>query len=216
MSTQADLQSRPPLIELRSPVGRFAVLVLLIELFSFYFVINQPWGTVHSFRLPIDDAIPLVPIFVVPYLFGFFFWGGILILWTMWRKPNAYLRFMLAMLIAVLCAYVVYVCYQSTVPRPEIEIRTVFDQMLAWVYGFDNRYNSFPSGHTFTTTIMLLSTLSIVKKTVWKVAFMLLAMSIVLATVLLKQHYILDPIAGAGLGIFAWWLSGKWPRYFVA
>ncbi|USN53133.1 MAG: phosphatase PAP2 family protein [Candidatus Nomurabacteria bacterium] len=196
-------------IDLSTPIGRFAILVLMAGIFSLYFPINQAWGTVHSFKLPIDDQLPIVSEFVIVYVFGFFGWGAAYVLWTLWRLPKAYLRFMLAMLFAVVMAYIIYLSYQSTVPRPDLEVQNGFDQILKWVYGQGRRYNSFPSGHTYTTVILLLSTLTIVRNRYWRAFFIVLGLSIILSTVLLKQHYVLDPLAGIVVASFAWWLSGQ-------
>ena len=43
----------------------------------------------------------------------------------------------------------------------------------------------------------------------WRAFFIVLGLSIILSTVLLKQHYVLDPLAGIVVASFAWWLSGQ-------
>ncbi len=196
------------LLDLSRPIGRFAAFVWIMGLFSLYFPINWAWGAVHQLKTPLDEFIPLVPAFVIPYVFVFFAWGAGLMGWAIVWRPKLFLRLVASFTIACGLSYIVYLAFQTTVPRPDLEVTDGFTRILKWIYSSDRRFNAFPSGHTLTTTILLLSTYPIVRG-LWKVVFCLAAASIIAATLLLKQHYILDILAGLAVGSFSFWLGQK-------
>lgn len=196
------------ILDLSQPMGRFAALVLLVAVFSLYIPINWPWGAVHSLKTPLDQAIPLVPAFVISYLFLFFPWVAGLLLWTAARNARAFLRLVLAFLVALFIAYVAYLFFQTAVARPEVIVHDPFTRMLKWIYSTDHRYNAFPSSHTMLTTIMFLATARLIRPG-WKVLFGIVAVSIIASTLLIKQHYIADVLAGLAVGLFGWWASRR-------
>jgi membrane-associated phospholipid phosphatase len=200
---------RPNLIlDLSRPLGRFAAFVWIMGVFSLYFPINWPWGTVHQLKTPLDGFIPLVPAFVIPYIFLFFAWGAGLMSWAMVWRPKVFLKLVASFTVASGVAYIIYILFQTTVPRPDLQVSDGFTRILKWIYSSDRRFNAFPSGHTLTTTILLLTTWPLVQK-IWKVVFVCIAASIIAATLLLKQHYVPDVLAGLALGWFAFWLGQK-------
>ena len=186
----------------------------MVGLFSLYVPINWPWGQVHRLEIPFDQSIPLIPEFVVPYVFIFLAWGAGLIIWTMWRRPVAYVKLMLALLAGTVIAYVIYLIYQTTVPRPPLEVKDFFTQVLNWIYSTDRRYNAFPSGHTYTTIILLLSTWPLVRSFGRAIA-LIAALSIISATLFLKQHYLPDVAGGLVLGVLAVWLGSQIAPRFI-
>jgi membrane-associated phospholipid phosphatase len=105
-----------------------------------------------------------------------------------------------------LIAYAVYLLLQTAVQRSDVEVHDFFTRVLKWIYSSDRRYNAFPSGHTVSTTILFLTTWPLVRKW-WKVFFLIVALSIIASTLLLKQHYVPDVFAGLLVGTVGWWVG---------
>lgn len=205
--------NRQPILDLTSGLGRLSLLVLLLGIFSLYVPINWPWGQVHQLETPFDHLIPLIPEFVISYVFIFLVWGAGLVLWTLWRRPAIYVKLMVTLLAGTVIAYVIYLTYQTIVPRPPLEVHDFFTQVLKWIYSSDRRYNAFPSGHTYTTVILLLSTWPLVR-TIGRIVALVAGISIISATLFLKQHYLPDVAGGIVLGVLAAWLGGKTAPFF--
>lgn len=68
--------------------------------------------------------------------------------------------------------------------------------MVAFLYETDTPTNVFPSIHVFNTAVVCASVLKSAKKKRAKALNLLLSAAIVLSTVFLKQHSILDVAAG--------------------
>lgn len=187
-----------------SLLERLVLLLVFVAAISLYPVLNRPWGDVHSYALAIDRHIPFVPLFVLPYLFFFFPWVAGFILWTLARRPRVFIHLVLALLIAVLTSYIFYVAAQSVVVRSAPEGGGILTTMIRWVYRTDARYNAFPSTHTMMTTILLLTTWPMLRQAWKRTVAVLIALSIIAATLLIRQHYVVDVLAGAGIGWIAW------------
>lgn len=170
-----------------------AVLLLL------YVPFNRPFGTVHSFYLPMDDAVPLLTFFVLPYISYYFFIIFSYLYFLRSKKLLITDQISNALIVAIIAAYLFYFFYQNAVERPVIEPSNIFDQIYLFINNHVPPYNAFPSLHVAVSIIIwwgyykLKSDLLRIM-TVW----MLL---IVISTVLTKQHYLLDIAGGVILAI---------------
>ena len=100
------------------------------------------------------------------------------------------------------------------VPRP-IEYFSGMSE-LYFVPGVEmNHWNSFPSGHTMAAFALYFSLAIIVKRTGWSFVFFLIAALVGYSRMYLSQHFLVDVVAGAGLGIvcaaLAFVLTSKLP-----
>jgi len=87
--------------------------------------------------------------------------------------------------------------------RPQLTIQTFFDQLVYYIYYLDLGYNSFPSLHVALSLTCSLICFNYNPKYKW---LFIWAGLIILSTVLVKQHYILDVVGGLVLGVlgFLW------------
>lgn len=185
--------------------GRWILTAATLGVSLLYFPINRPWGTVHNLALPIDRHIPEVPIFVIPYLLGFY--GMIVVggVYLLRHESKLYERLCASILLASLVAYAVFLTFQTAVPRGLIAEPDLFGRILNWIRNTDRIYSAFPSGHTFLTTIFTWHLWKILPGA-WRPWLILNAAAIIAATLLLRQHYVLDPLAGLVLGLGACWI----------
>jgi len=84
--------------------------------------------------------------------------------------------------------------------RPEIvEVHTFFDWLARFIFSLDNTYNCFPSLHVAYPTLATVLAWRFIPK--HRYFFMSLAFITAVSVVLVKQHYILDAVAGAAIAI---------------
>ncbi|MEV3937129.1 phosphatase PAP2 family protein [Glycomyces sp. NPDC049804] len=162
-------------------------------------------------RTPIDERIPLVPAFVIPYL-SVFALAAVTFLVFALRAADLLLSTLLAAVILLLIAYTVYFTAQTHVARPdELGTGLLWDG-LRLVYGNDEPYNAFPSLHTGFSTVFAIHWLRYGGRA--GMLFTAWCALIVVSTVFVHQHYLADlagGIAAASLASFiAWRCRGLW------
>lgn len=177
------------------------LLVLVTAVIGLLYVpLNRPWGRVHELALPIDGRIPIIPAFLVAYLglFWLMVIGGIT--WVMLRHPASLGRLCASIIVANLIAFSVYFSFQTMVPRTVDPGMGFFADALRWLWQRDHMYSAFPSGHTYTTIIMTWFLWQVVPRW-WKAALVINAALILLSTLFLHQHVVLDVAGGIVLGV---------------
>lgn len=184
------------------------VLVLLLGIeFSFFAWLDWHMangGVVHTPHTPWDLLIPFVPELVWPY------WGYFLLLaFSVWLpKTNQELARQAGGMVAVhFMGYAGYLLYPSRMIRPPITCDSLSCDAVGAIYMIDPGYGVFPSLHTALSVYMTLAVWSFRHPSRYFVT--LFSISIIMATVLVKQHYLVDLPAGAVLGAVGWWLSWK-------
>jgi membrane-associated phospholipid phosphatase len=182
-----------------------ACIALAVAVFfanEIYFLLNHG-PAILNLRTPLDDAIPVVPVFVIPYVslnpYVYFTLVALLLFRTRIFQSAA-----LAMLGAWAVSYLFYFFLQSEVLRPMLAGTDAFTQMIRTVYAGDNPYNCFPSLHTSISTIMAIHWWRADRR-LGVIAAVWTAL-IVASTVFIKQHYVADVAGGLALAFGVAWL----------
>lgn len=173
----------------------FAVLVLII--FYIYPWLNNRGENAHIIKFWIDDLIPLIPIFSIPYTLYIPFLIitlGYFIFFTEFYQAISF-TFIFCMGVA----YLLYFFYQTKILRPEIIGTDVFSRLILYIYSKDQPYNCLPSLHTALSLISYLYWIQVFPRIKWLLGIFIL--SIFISTVTIKQHYIPDVISGIILAI---------------
>lgn len=176
---------------------RIICSALLIAVFLLYPWLNKRAANAHIIKLWIDDWIPLVPIFSIPYILYIPFLAitlGYFVFFTELYQPIS-----ISFIFCIGVASIIYFFYQTTVPRPEITGTDVFSKMVLYIYSKDHPYNCFPSLHTALSVLSFLYWIQVFPNLKWSMGAFVL--SILISTVTLKQHYIPDVISGILLAI---------------
>jgi membrane-associated phospholipid phosphatase len=117
-------------------------------------------------------------------------------------------RALVAVGLASFTAYVVYVLYPVSSPRP-VPGAGVADQLVALQQRLDYPANQLPSLHVANAWI-LYATVAGERRERWlRAACAALAFAITLSTLFVKQHVLLDVLAGVLWGGAAYWASGS-------
>jgi membrane-associated phospholipid phosphatase len=152
---------------------------------------------------PLDRALPVVPIFAVPYVSLIPYIGVSLIAFLFFRV-RVYRSAAITMIVVWFISYAFYFFLQSYIARPEINGTDPFSAMVRTIYGSDQPYNDFPSLHTSLSTIIAIHWWRVDKRigipaATWTAL-------IVASTVLIKQHYFADLVGGLVLASVTSWL----------
>lgn len=157
--------------------------------------------------LPGESSLPLLawtyPFYAVVYL-------EIILPLFLSRTRRAYVRTQIACSVASLIAFVVYLAAPMPYPRPMHPLVGFWEGLLAFEWSIDEPRCTFPSLHVAFAWLMYLGLRHEAPR--WRPTLLLLAVSISVSTVLVKQHFIVDIPSGMALAWGAWWLAGVWEK----
>lgn len=173
-------------------MGKLGYMISLPVLAIIYGWLNRDNGKVFSVMTDLDRLIPFSKYFIVPYLLWIPFLAGMLTFFF-FQDSRLYKKQLLTINIGALICFLIYIFFQTTVPRPELTGTDFLTNLVRITYSWDNPYNALPSTHVLTSYSIFLGIqeLSPGSKLTMKLAgFMCLA--IIVSTVFLKQHTILD------------------------
>jgi membrane-associated phospholipid phosphatase len=168
------------------------LLVLAIAARTPYDLLNHgPY--VLNLNTPLDDLIPVVPPFVVPYvsLQPLIYASAVLFLLF---RVRIFRSTALAMIATFLVSYLFYAFLQTYIDRPTLTGGDPFTQQILAVYAGDNPFNDFPSLHVSLSTILAIHWWRVDRRIGLPMAAWVTL--IVLSTVLIKQHHVLDIVGG--------------------
>ncbi|MFI3171333.1 MAG: phosphatase PAP2 family protein [Eubacteriales bacterium] len=182
-----------------------SLLYVLFYCIGFFYIESLTPDSYHIIYTPLDSMIPFCEYFVIPYYLWFpYLIVGFLFLFFDNKKQFDQLGFIVfsGMTIFLIVSFL-YPNAQEL--RPDIvNINNIFTQLVSSLYSIDTPTNIFPSIHVYDSIAIAvaLSKNNTLQKYRWLIYLSnLLAISIVLATVFIKQHSILD-----GIGAFIMYL----------
>jgi membrane-associated phospholipid phosphatase len=183
------------------------LLALGVYLANEIYAILNHGPAVLNLRTPLDAVLPVVPIFVIPYvsLEPLVYFTLVVFLLT---RTRIFQSACLALIGALAVSYSFYFFLQSEVLRPTLAGTDILTQMIRAVYAGDQPFNDFPSLHTSSSVILALHWWRLDRRSGLIAAIW--AALIVASTVLVKQHYLADVLAGLILAFYLSWLCMRW------
>lgn len=178
--------------------GSWLMLIPLVGLM--YGPLNQDHGQVYTLMTVLDQRIPFNQYFIVPYLTWYVFIFAVPV-WFLQKDCRLYFSSIIAITFGLLASFGIYSVFQTTVPRPDLAGNDLFSQLTKALYQMDNPYNAFPSIHVMTSYILFLGCYR-TKEYAPKISLLVqgMAMVIILSTLFIKQHTLLDVAGGVFLG----------------
>ena len=188
---------------------RYPIFAIYYTLYmvSFVFVEKIKPDHIYIIHSPIDQYIPFVEFFVIPYLAWFFYIGGVVI-WLFFFDRETMCRLlwcgMIGMTVFVLISYFLP---NGLELRPEAFVRdNIFTRLTKVVYSHDTATNVFPSIHvnnSICASAALLSSEKLRGRKGWRVFAVVMAGLIILSTMFLKQHSVIDVTGGMVTGFLS-------------
>ena len=171
------------------------LIVLVFALKYAYFWMQTVKTAGAHMDLPIDNYLPFIPVFVVPYLFYNVFL--LLALVLVWNKPARRKALLTSYAIVQMLSLSTFFFYQTAMNRPDFVIAGFFTYIVAFIYAGDASLNCFPSLHAGLVTCALYFNRE--RGVIWWVIGLL----IIVSTVFVKQHYFLDIIGGVVFAVIS-------------
>jgi len=112
------------------------------------------------------------------------------------KEKEEYYRVLISMNIGLVFCYIIFYFYQTTVPRPTLTGNDIFTKLVNMIYSHDEPYNCFPSVHVLTTYVVMKGANVVIRNKFTIMAIDIIGSLIILSTQFVKQHVILDLIAG--------------------
>lgn len=170
----------------------------------------------YDFTMELDRAVPLLPWFVWIYVLAFPFWAFNYIL-SARKGKDAFYRFVATDLTVHVTCFVLFLLVPTTNVRPEITGNSLSEELLKLIYLLDggkNPSNLFPSIHCYVSWLCWRGLKDSEKIPKWYRNFSLVfAILIIISTQVLKQHYLVDAVAGIVLVEGAWRFFQKGNRH---
>jgi len=189
----------------KSPYLLFLLVIPLLAVI--YQLLNNRTQKAMDISTSIDQAIPFLPIFIIPYILWYAYMFCYLIYFC-FKDTKVYIKTLLLIVIAELICFVIYFFFQTTVPRPTIVSDNFLNNLVQWIYTKDRPFNCFPSIHVLTTFAVMLASLHIKNKHLLNTLCIHISGSfIIISTLFVKQHVIFDMIGSMFLVTFLYGIS---------
>lgn len=184
-----------------------------------YFLIYFPWfrwleqsvtNRFHIIHMTIDDFIPFIEYFIVPYLLWFAYVAAAFVYFLFKNKEEFY-RLCIFLYVGMTVFLIISTVYPNGhYLRPtEFERDNIFVDMVRLLYQSDTPTNLFPSIHVYNSigvNIAVWHCEDFKQKKWLRIGSFILMTSIILSTMFLKQHSVFDVITGIVFAVFMYTL----------
>ena len=130
------------------------------------------------------------------------------------RTRRRYVELQLGFTVASVLAFAVFIAAPMPYPRPPLTIHSVTDYLLSLEYATDGTRCTFPSLHVAISWLLFFGLRH--RGRGWAAALAINASAISVATVLVKQHFIVDVVGGLLLASIAWRIALRLSRRWLA
>ena len=191
-----------------SPKYRHLLLLIFWPIYGLIFLILERGLTLpyHDIYCALDDLIPFNEWFVIPYYFWFIYIVGMLFYTGFFDIPSyrKYMWFIIFTYLATCAFYVIYPNAQQLRPV-QFERDNILVTIVKNLYAFDTNTNVCPSLHVIGSVAVSYGAWNSkhFKTPLWRILFSVVTLIISFSTVFLKQHSIIDVIAGFAVCVVA-------------
>jgi membrane-associated phospholipid phosphatase len=180
-------------------------MVGLYMLFIFLFLYVGDYNDGREFynlSISIDNKIPFNPHFVWTYILYYFV---ALMPVMVVNDIHEFRRMVGAYLMMYFMGFLTFILFPVKMVRPELIGDGYSLWLLKKIYNADNGYNCFPSMHV--ANAFLASFFSFRFNRIYGMVVYLIAFLITISTLFIKQHYVMDLVAGILLAYFVYRFS---------
>lgn len=175
-------------------------LYIFIYLPWFFYLEKHITTNYHLIHTAIDDKIPFIEYFIIPYTLWFLFIAVTVGYFFFFGEKSEFYRLIILLFSGMTIFLIVSTIYPNGLQlRPETFTRdNIFVDMVKQLYAVDTSTNVLPSIHVYNSlgAYIAISHCSKLKKHRWvQILTLTLTVSIILSTMFLKQHSIIDVIA---------------------
>ena len=159
----------------------------------------------HDIQVDLDYASPFIKEFVIPYVLWYFFIIATFMCYLIHDHKDL-VEIGIYDVTGLIICLLVFVIYPTEITfRPEVvEGSGMCSDLVRWIFSADRPYNVLPSAHCYEATAVFVGMMHsryFSNKTWAKVTGGILMTAIWLSTLFIKQHSIIDMIAGIALAL---------------
>lgn len=189
------------------PLIKRTLLVFLVCCIQMIYIptSNQVFGGVEP-KLPID-VFPIWSVWVLPYVLCYPLWLSGMV-WAILKMEDRLFR---SLIVACMLTFAIgvstFIVFPTYVQAATLKGNDIFTSFLRYIHENWGRYDAFPSGHIYITTLLALffGRRYPRQRALWICILVIVSLS----TLFTGQHYILD-VAGGYVVAFAGYYFGLW------
>ena len=175
-------------------------LYAFIYLPWFFYLEKHITTEYHLIHTALDDKIPFIEYFIIPYTLWFLFIAVTVGYFFLFGEKSEFYRLIILLFSGMTIFLIISTIYPNGLQlRPETFTRdNIFVDMVKQLYAVDTSTNVLPSIHVYNSlgAYIAVSHCSKLKQHRWiQNLTLLLTISIILSTMFLKQHSIIDVVA---------------------
>jgi len=184
----------------------FALAVFGIFYLVSFILLEKRDVPIHVVHCGLDDMIPFCEYFIIPYFLWFLFVGatvyyfGIIV-----KDKEECMRLFASLGLGMTLFLVISLVYPNGhLLRPSLEGEGIFIKLVQFIYTADTSTNILPSLHVFETVVCFIAIVkndSCRKKKGLCTGLGILSLLIILSTVFLKQHSVIDVLLAINLNV---------------
>lgn len=182
----------------------FLLLFWVFYLLSFFILERIVFKEYISVYSHLDDIIPFCEFFIIPYVFWYFYLV-IIHLYTLKYDVDSFKKLMYFLILSFGIATVVFSAFPNIQHlRPtEFTRNNIFTDIVKFLYVIDTNTNVCPSLHVVGSLAVLFTAWNTkgLNRPLYRALFLTVAVLIILSTVFLKQHSVVDIFAGILLSV---------------
>jgi membrane-associated phospholipid phosphatase len=164
-------------------------------------------------RLEID-VFPIWPIWVLPYVLCYLLWlisiGRIIFK----SEDRDFRSFIAACMLTFAMGASTFIFFPTYVKSTPLAGNDIFTALLQTIHGNWGRYDAFPSGHVYITTLLALFFSRWYPR--YKFLWVLILFIVSLSTLFTGQHYILDVLGGYLVALAGYYFGLWWGGFYPA
>ena len=175
------------------------IVVIFIEQAIIYWLSKLINSNLYQYDLSIkgiDENIPLIKWFILPYVLCYPWWYLGLFVSLKYNRPKFY-RYICVSIIGYFIAGLLFVLLPTTINRPVVEANDILSFIIKFIYDADTPTNLFPSLHCFISWNCYVSIRGDKNVPIWyRLGYLVMAVLVCLSTVFIRQHFVVDIFAG--------------------
>lgn len=188
-------------------------IIILFGAFIFqsliYFITKLFQGNPVYLNNAIDDRIPFIPSFVIFYVMWYLFLILIPLLILKYNK-KVFDKYIVVSIVYAILEGIIFILFPTTMNRQPLVVTDISTWIVDIIYKVDTPVcNLFPSAHCAFSILFIISILDVKEiKKEYKVLIIISSLLIILSTVFIKQHVVVD-VLGALLIVPIYYILRK-------
>jgi len=181
--------------------------IVLIALQSICYLISKLLqGSPYLIGNEIDELIPFKIGFIIPYCIWYVLIFAVPYL--LYKKDKeSFIRYIYSYGICTIIANIIFICFPTTVLRPDIEVTGILTFIADIIFKIDTPIlNCFPSLHCAISMLFITYILESKKYNKYtKISIVIISILIMASTMFVKQHVFVDFISGNLLALISYY-----------